>query len=192
MINADEIPSDIRRLLDAIDDAIETGRVPPGIRELIIMGGSAVLLHDTNALRTRDIDVVANDLTPWSALLEIFGKNKDESRRLGLYLEVVFDAMPPLKIGYKSRTVQVVGPWKHILVAVMAPIDLVLSKLRRFSAKDKSDIRVLCDRFPAEITEQSLNDAFVNFAWDRPDWEEICRANLDRVILYIEGEVNSI
>lgn len=37
------------------------------------------------------------------------------------------------------------GPWEHLRLYKLDPHDLVVSKLRRFHARDRADVAYLCD-----------------------------------------------
>lgn len=81
------------------------------------------------------------------------------------------------------------GTWKVLKVWQPEANDLAASKLKRYAAKDRDDLRHLCDKgfLQAEKLRQSLTNAFI---WDPDDdpIRERAFANLERVIAYLEGK----
>ena len=69
------------------------------------------------------------------------------------------------------------------------PNDLAVTKLKRFHAKDRQDLQILCDStgLDPDRLSKGLDSAF---AWpdkDNPDRERAVAANLERVVAYLEG-----
>jgi hypothetical protein len=68
-----------------------------------------------------------------------------------------------------------------------------VTKLKRFHAKDRQDLQILCDSGPLEADRlrQVLDSTF---AWDEKDDPDrgIAARNLDRVIDYLEGKTRTL
>ncbi len=68
--------------------------------------------------------------------------------------------------------------------------DLAASKLKRYAAKDRDDLRHLCDNgfLQAEKLKRSLEGAFL---WETEESGDLDRerafANLEKVLAYLEG-----
>lgn len=91
-----------------------------------------------------------------------FGRGTNRAKQLGLYLEVVPEGLPPVPGGYEKRAKRIQGPWTVLKVFHLDLHDLAATKLRRFAAKDREDIRQLCDlgHLDPNVLEEILEKAF--------------------------------
>lgn len=64
--------------------------------------------------------------------------------------------------GYEKRAKRIQGPWTVLKVFHLDLHDLAATKLRRFAAKDREDIRQLCDlgHLDPNVLEEILEKAF--------------------------------
>jgi hypothetical protein len=125
--------------------------------------------------------------------LQLFGPGKPKAVEHGLYLEVVYDAFPPMPQAYKKRARRVEGPWDVLRVYHLDPYDMIASKLRRFSAKDRSDIRMLCDQCPIDPVrlEEILETAYpFNLEKDGDEFRDSAFRSLRVVQRYLRHEID--
>jgi hypothetical protein len=182
-------PDDIIRFLEAIDTELELQTAAGQKLDLCLIGRSALIVRFGLDLATRDVDIIQD---PGSALqamaLDLFGKGTRNAERLGFYLEVVPQGLPPIPGGYIHRSVDIPGPWKVLRPKQPEPHDLAVTKLKRFHPKDREDLRILCDsgELDAGRLKQRLESAF---GWAEKDDPVRGRAseNLDRVVDYLDG-----
>jgi hypothetical protein len=176
--------------LQAIDD--ELAQFAEGeTLDLYLLGRSALVLGLGVRLMTKDVDVVYDH---GSALLkravEVFGAGTAAAARHGFYLEAVSSALPPLPIGYQRRCVMIPGPWRVLRPGRPEIHDLAATKLSRFHARDREDLRILCDtgELTADGLRTALDQAFT-FAADEDEDPKRRRAyaNLRVVVDYLEG-----
>jgi Nucleotidyltransferase of unknown function (DUF6036) len=132
---------------------------------LNILGSAALLLRAGLRRGTKDSDVLEVDLTPSNkeTLLAIAGRGTRLSRRHRLYLDIVPQGLPflPQTPCWHALTA-LNADLRHLAIHVLDVVDVVVSKLQRFSANDRSDIdemvvaglvphRQLVERFEAAI-----------------------------------------
>jgi hypothetical protein len=157
---------------------------------LYLLGRSALILGYGLGLMTKDVDIVYDPDSPLQVLAEqTFGRDTPAAKSLGFFLESVSSGLPPLPSGYKARCVDVEGSWSVIQPKRLEANDLAVTKLKRFHAKDREDVRILCDRGlldPATLRERlDLAHAFTE---EGDVGRETAYANLDVVIEYLEGQ----
>jgi len=119
----------------------QAGRIP-----LRIIGSAALMLHTKYERRTKDSDVVETDFITESvrkALMDIAGQKTEFHTRYGMYLDIVARATPFLPHPPVYRTVAALKELKHFSVDALEPVDVVVSKLKRFFANDVSDIEAM-------------------------------------------------
>lgn len=125
--------------------------------------------------------------------LAVFGKNTTGAERYGFYLEAVSSGLPPLPGGYQGRCADIPGSWKVIRPKTPEIHDLVVTKLKRFHAKDREDVQILCDT--GEVEEETLRNRFDSaYMWDDQDDPKTIAAstNLESVLDYLRGERRSL
>jgi hypothetical protein len=185
----------ILALLEELDAALREV-VKEGERlDLYPLGGAALILYYNLKRATRDFDIVQMRSPLEEEALALFGKDTENARRLGLYLETVPQGQPPIPQWFCSRCTEMAGKWRVLRVWRANPHDLAATKLKSYRPQDRKDLQFLCDRSlldPGEL-RRSLESAF---AWSMekdgdPDRERAF-ANLERVIAYIEGKSRSL
>ena len=127
------------------------------------------------------------------AALALFGKESAKARQHGLYLDVVHEAIPPVPGGFEKRATKVDGDWVVLRVYHLSPHDIAATKLRRFAAKDREDLRQLCDLglLDPETLESTLEKAYpFNLAKDGDEYRDRAFANLATVQRYLRGELS--
>ncbi len=154
------------RILHFLTDLDSTlAPVAAGARlDLYHLGRSALVWKHGFTAVTDDIDVVQPAGEEWlmAEALRLFGRGTPKADGHGLYLEVVPSALPPMPSGYRNRATEAVERWGVIRLFHLDDHDLAATKLRRFSSKDRDDIRRLCDLelLAADVLEARLEKAF--------------------------------
>ena len=119
----------------------------------------------------------------------LFGKGSEKHRKLGMYLDLVPQGLPPLPQWFRRRSREVSGNWKVIRVWHLEDHDLAATKLKSFRAQDREDLRFMCDEglLSPEGLRKALESAFL-WTTDKDGDEGRDRAfsHLKRVIDYIE------
>ena len=162
--------------------------------DLYHVGRSALVWQYDYLATTRDIDVlVQGEPTGMMAeALGMYGRGSAKSREFGIYLEAVPTGLPPMAAGFRKRAKPYDRPWKVIRLYHLDPHDLAVSKLKRFAAKDREDIRELCDRGLIESDKlQSILESAFYFHMEKdgnPD-RDAAFAHLTIVQKYLKGEV---
>ena len=146
---------EILGFLGAIDAELAAHAAAGETLELHLIGRSALVLGFGFRLMTKDVDVVQVAASPLlDRAAETFARGSEPHRRLGFYLEVVSSGFPPMPAGFGARCVPIEGPWRVIRPDRPEAHDLVVTKLKRFHAGDREDIRILCDS--GEVAEATL------------------------------------
>jgi hypothetical protein len=182
----------IQAMLDDLDSAL----VPLAdgtTLDLYHIGRSALVWAYGYQATTRDIDVLVRG-EPSGLMLEalrLFGRGSAKSAEHGLYLEAVNTAFPPMAGSHRKRAKLYEHPWNVVRLYHLDPHDLAASKLKRFAARDREDIRELCDRdlIDADELERILELAFYFVPADIGDSDrDGAFANLKVVQSYLRGE----
>jgi hypothetical protein len=139
----------------------------PGIRELLveldqrlgepsspklpfqIIGATALALQTGYERGTKDGDVLETlELSPVTGLLrQLAGKSAPLAAKHGVYLDLVAPGLPFLPQGpCWHRLGELNQALQRIEVSVLDVVDVVVSKLNRFSANDLDDIEAMIDR----------------------------------------------
>src|SRR5262249_39064054 len=147
--------------------------------DLSVIDKAAVILFyggDQAGAMTADVDVVQISHPPaplLRAALERLRKGTPGAKEHDLYLERVAKADPPLAGSFRTRCTPMARDWKVLTVWQPEANDLAASKLKRYAAKDRADVRHLCDKglLQAEKLRQSLTYAFIWHVEDDPDRE---------------------
>ena len=73
------------------------------------------------------------------------------------------------------------------------PHDLAVTKLKRFHAKDRVDLQILCDsgELDSDLLRRGLESAFAWAEKDDPD-REVAARNLSLVVGYLEGRTHTL
>jgi hypothetical protein len=137
---------EILGFLEAIDAELVKHAKEGERLDLYLIGRSALILRYGLNLATKDVDIVhfhGSELE--LRAVELFGKGTRNAERLGFYLEPVPQGLPPIPRGYCPRSEDLPGPWRVLRPRQPEPHDLAVTKLKRFHAKDRGDLRILCD-----------------------------------------------
>lgn len=179
--------------LTAVDDALAA--VAEGkTLDIYHIGRSALVWAYGYIETTTDIDVLCprGEEALVEAALRLFGRETEGAKAHGLYLDVVNEAYPPMPGGYERRAKQVENPWKVLRVFHLDPHDLAASKLRRFAARDRQDIRQLGDwgHLDPDRLHEILEKAFpFNLEKDGDEFRDAAFRNLRVVQQYLRGEI---
>lgn len=119
---------------------IDTGKSTP----LYLSGGAAVVLAYGSTERTKDVDAfvaerneVLDELQAWA------GKNTVIAKREGYFFEVV-PPIYPLAPGMFDRALPIEGLNLQAITPFAIELhDIIITKLGRYHAKDRSDIELL-------------------------------------------------
>ena len=180
--------ADLERLLSEMAQLLDARAIGPV--DLFLLGGSSLVLFDGRIGATRDLDVVAERLhgsheQAAAILIESFG----ESSGRVPYLDPVPGGLPPLPLGWSARAVRRPSPSDTLRVWSLDPVDLIVTKLRRWHPRDRADVRHVCDRHPDvrdRLAVVSESDFF------EVDWWEQMAPRRDRVLAYLDGEIDEI
>jgi hypothetical protein len=186
----------ILQLLRAIDDELVNHATPGERLDLYLIGRASLILRlDLPGVMTTDVDIVHLSTSPNAATLEEvaiqhFGKGSANAARLGLYLERVPQGMPPVPHQFRNRSTDVLpGQWRVIRPKVLEYHDFAVTKLKRFAAKDREDLKRLCDLQllnPDEL-QRSLDNAFAFAAEEEEDPARKCAYDAYRKVrAYLE------
>ena len=191
----------ILKFLNAIDGGLVSHAAEGQRLDMYVIGKAAVILFyggEQAGAMTSDVDVVQISY-PRDPLLEValkqFGKETSGAKQHGLYLESVVSGIPPLAGSFKNRCTPMTGEWKVLRVWQPEANDLAASKLKRYAAKDRDDLRYLCDKglLQEEKVRQSLEGAFI---WETEETGDPNRerafANLEKLIAYLQGDSRNL
>ncbi len=110
-------------------------------------GGAAILLAYDGTVATVDIDLIGEKVGLLLHLSGLAPKGSALHRLTHLYCDVVPPGLFPSEFGWRSRAIAIDLPeLSHLRIRVLEIHDLILSKLKRFSPKDREDIRHLSGR----------------------------------------------
>lgn len=158
----------IERFLEDLDQSWRGPRAPK--IPLRVIGSTALMLQTRYVRGTKDSDVLqtaAIDDALKARLLEHAGPSTPLHRRHRIYLDIVCSGIPLLphspvwhpkhELNAKLQTFE---------VAVLDVVDVVVSKLKRFAADDRSDIKAMIDGdlVPHERLISRFRDAVDEFA----------------------------
>lgn len=126
---------------------------------LRIIGSTALMLQTSYERGTKDSDVLETlELTTdtKARLLEVGGEKSPLYRRLRMYIEIVSNGLPflPQVPRCHLHTLEL----KHFEIEVLDVVDVVVSKLKRFSANDIGDIKAMVDL--SMVTHDTLIERF--------------------------------
>lgn len=143
-------------------DARWTARQVARIR-LPIIGSAALLLQTDYERGTKDGDVLRTPSLSAAAqeqLLALAGRGTRLYERHRIYLEFVASGLPFLpKVPVWHELVQLNAALGHFEVVVLDVVDVVVSKLKRLSANDRSDIAAMIER--GRVPHDRLIERFV-------------------------------
>ena len=119
---------------------IDTGKST----RLYLSGGAAVVLTYGSTERTKDVDAFVAERNEVLDELEVWaGKNTVIAKREGYFFEVV-PPIYPLAPGMFDRALPIEGLNLQAITAFSIELhDIIITKLGRYHAKDRSDIELL-------------------------------------------------
>lgn len=183
---------EIVRFLQAIDEELAVHARKDERLDLYLVGRAALIVRYGLGIATKDVDLVTRgDVPPLQEkAFELFGKGRPGALRWGLYLEAVPEGFPPVPGSYRKLSEDMPGDWHVLRPKLLDPHDLAITKLRRFHAGDREDLRILCDSgdIAAEGLDRALHSAYP-FGMDEEEDPGCKRVNdhLKKVIDYLEG-----
>jgi len=189
--------SQIVQFLEAVDVELEKHAREGERLDLYLLGRAALIVRYGLNLATKDVDMVMRTETPEleAKAFELFGKGTPNAMRWGLYLEGVPPGLPPVPGSYRRLSVELPGNWKVLRPRQLDAHDLAVTKLKRFHAGDREDLRILCDAgdLTREGLERALNSAYP-FGMDEEEDPECKRMNENcrKVIDYLEGRSRTL
>jgi hypothetical protein len=149
------------------------------------------------SLATKDVDLVTRGEMPHlqARAFELFGKGTPNALKWGLYLESVPEGLPPVPGSYRRLSVELSGDWKVLRPKQLDAHDLAVTKLKRFHAGDREDLRILCDS--GELTTEGLKralDSAYPFGMDEEEDPGCKRVNdhFRKVVDYLEGRSSDL
>ena len=109
----------IRRLLGDLDEALRDVAKEGERLDLYHIGRSALIMHyGLRGTATQDVDIVSMRTALEFRALELFGKDSENARALGMYLEAVPQGAPPVPQWFCGRCQEVIGGWKVIRLSL--------------------------------------------------------------------------
>lgn len=118
---------------------------------VILLGGLALYYYGLKDRVTVDIDAeVVGDIDMLSEFLKSKGIPSDIGNDISRWSII---SMPP---GYRDRATTIYHD-KNLKIKVLAPLDFVIAKLRRFTEQDLEDALFVVRKF--KITSKSMKDA---------------------------------
>ncbi len=137
---------EILAFLEAIDAELVTHAGEGERLDFYLIGRSALILRYGLNIGTKDVDIVHFHGSQLELkAVELFGKGTRNAERFGFYLEPVPQGLPPIPGGYRPRSEEIPGRWRVLRPRQPEPHDLAVTKLKRFHAKDREDLQILCD-----------------------------------------------
>lgn len=184
----------ILRFLEAVDAALVEHAEEGERLDLHLIGRSALILRYGLNIGTRDVDIVhIHGRRLELKAVELFREGTANAERFGFHLEQVPQGLPPIPGAYFSRSEPIPGRWRVLRPMQPDPHDLAVTKLKRFHAKDREDLRVLCDwgELDADRLSRGLESAFAWAEKGDPD-HEVAAQNLARVVEYLKGNTRML
>ena len=186
---------EIISFLEAIDAELVEPRRGGETLDLYLIGRSALVLRYELNLATKDVDIVRLPRLRAGAQ----GRRALSARGRGTRSAWASTssrcprACRRFPAGYCRRSEDIPGPWRVLRPKQPEPHDLAVTKLKRFHAKDRQDLQILCDSGQLDVDRlrQGLESAFAWAEKDDPD-REIAARNLLRVIDYLEGKARTL
>ncbi len=182
--------------LQAIDDGLTSHAAPGDTLPLYLIGSAALIIRYGTRIATKDVDILYVHGSPLQEkAVDLFGKGSRNADRWGFYLEGVPQGLPPIPQGYFTRCEPIPGAWKVLRPMQPEPHDLAVTKLKRFHARDRQDLQIICES--GDLTADRLRERLaLAFAFAADEDEDPGRkaafANLLRVIAFLEGSTNQL
>lgn len=124
------------------------GKIP-----FYVFGGAAVVVAYGAPRATVDIDVLVDDRGIREKLEAWAGRDTEIALRHGIYFQAASVFMMPIEDpDWKERCVEILrGRLEHLRVMALGKEDLVLSKLGRYSDRDRADIQFLAETGTVDV-----------------------------------------
>lgn len=141
-------PEPFRSFFQDIDRRWESAREEK--LRLRVIGSAALMLQTDYVRGTKDSDIL--ETTELAAvdknrLLELAGVGSRVAQRHRMYLEIVSSGLPFLPLSPHWHPLPELNPLlKHLTIEVLDVVDVVVSKLKRFSASDLDDVRAMTEK----------------------------------------------
>lgn len=141
-------PEPFRSFFQDIDRRWESDREEK--LRLRVIGSAALMLQTDYVRGTKDSDIL--ETTELAAadknrLLELAGVGSRVAQRHRMYLEIVSSGLPFLPQSPHWHPLPELNPLlKHLTIEVLDVVDVVVSKLKRFSASDADDVRAMTEK----------------------------------------------
>ncbi|MBL8635569.1 MAG: hypothetical protein JNM40_20250 [Myxococcales bacterium] len=141
-------PEPFRSFFQDIDRRWESAREEK--LRLRVIGSAALMLQTDYVRGTKDSDIL--ETTELAAvdknrLLELAGAGSRVAQRHRMYLEIVSSGLPFLPLSPHWHPLPELNPLlKHLTIEVLDVVDVVVSKLKRFSASDLDDVRAMTEK----------------------------------------------
>jgi hypothetical protein len=189
--------NDVVLFLYAIDEELAKQAGEGETLELYLVGRAALIVRYGLPLATKDVDLATQgDSPPLQArAFELFGQGTSNAQKWGLYLEAVPAGLPPLPGSYRALSSEMPGPWKVLRPRQLDANHLAISKLRRFHAGDREDLRILCDSGDLDTARlQIALDSAYPFGLDEEEDADHKRVkdHFAKVIDYLEGRTSGL
>ncbi len=117
---------------------------------LCVIGSAALMLQTDYVRGTKDSDILETTelaTDDRQRLLEVAGVGTSVAKRHRMYLEIVSSGLPFLPLSSQWHSLQDLNQsLLHLTVHVLDVVDVVVSKLKRFSPNDVSDIRAMTEK----------------------------------------------
>ncbi len=160
--------------IDSFFQAIDRGWQGPreGRIRLRVLGSVALMLQSDYERGTNDGDILetAGVTGPIKELLlALAGKGTRLAERHGMYLDIVANGLPFLPLGprWHARS-ELNETLTTFEVDVLDVVDVVVTKMKRFHAADRSDVQAMVDRelVPHDRLVARFRDAVDGFRGD--------------------------
>lgn len=116
---------------------------------LSIIGCTALLIQTDYNRGTKDSDILELNVVPSTAfeqLQKIAGKSTKIHAKHGMYLDIIKTALPFLPSSpVYNPVLELNALLNYFKIEALDVTDVVVSKLKRFSANDVQDIKAMCD-----------------------------------------------
>lgn len=138
---------------------------------LRIIGSTALILRTGYVRGTTDSDVLETvelDGATRTHLIELGGVGSKLAKRYGLHLQFVRSGIPLLPHPPKWHPIRLGGERRSLSFEALDVVDVVVSKIKRFAPKDRSDIEAMIDlgRVPHERLVERFLSAIGELRYD--------------------------
>ncbi len=177
--------------LDEIDIGIARGESNDSPLNLYLIGSAAMILAYGLDRGTTDIDLIGRADDPeLLRLIRDDATSRPTRSRAPISIHHVDEAIAGLRPIFKTRVIEIEpGRWRQIRVFVPDALDLILSKISRFSATDRQDIQLLCISTSDPVDPSTLRSRFLDhFDWEIGDNPQLGE-RLERIVDYLSGRI---